>query len=83
MIYEYVQAALESAHYEIIEDEEPYYGEVPVLQGVWATGNTLEECRRNLAETIEGWILVRNRHNLEIPAINGLSILPVKELSLA
>jgi predicted RNase H-like HicB family nuclease len=60
MINEYVQAALELAHYEIIEDEEPYYGEIPQLQGVWATGKTLEECRRNLAETIDGWILVRN-----------------------
>jgi predicted RNase H-like HicB family nuclease len=70
MINEYVQAALELAHYEIIEDEEPYYGEIPQLQGVWATGKTLEECRRNLAETIDGWILVRNGKNLEIPAIN-------------
>lgn len=68
MIPEYLQAALELAYYEMIEDEEPYYGEVPVLQGVWATGKTLEECRRNLAETIEGWILVRTRHGLNIPA---------------
>jgi predicted RNase H-like HicB family nuclease len=70
MIHQYVQAALESAHYEMIEDEEPYYGEIPQLQGVWATGKTLEECRRNLSETIEGWILVHNRQNLEIPAAN-------------
>jgi predicted RNase H-like HicB family nuclease len=83
MIHEYVQAALESAHYEMIEDEEPYFGEIPELQGVWATGRTLEECRRNLAETIEGWILIRTRQNLEIPSINGYSILPVKELELA
>lgn len=83
MIHEYVQAALDLAHYEMIEDEEPYYGEVPALQGVWATGRTLEECRRNLAETIEGWILVRNRQNLDIPEINGFSINPVKELKVA
>lgn len=83
MIQEYIQAALESAHYEIIEDEQPYYGEIAALQGVWATGHTLEECRHNLAETIEGWILVRNRQNLGIPNINGLSILPVKELNVA
>lgn len=83
MIHEYVQAALELAHYEMIEDEEPFYGEVPPLQGVWATGKTLEECRRNLAETLEGWILVRNRQGLDIPEINGLSINPVKELKVA
>ena len=69
MIHEYIQAALESAHYEIIEDEEPYFGEIADLQGVWATGRTLEECRRSLAETIVGWILVRIQRNLDIPDI--------------
>ena len=47
MIVQYMQKAMEKAHYEIIEDEEPYYGEIPVCKGVWATGKTLEECRLN------------------------------------
>jgi len=34
MIGEYIQAALKKAKYELIEDEEPYYGEVEGLQGV-------------------------------------------------
>jgi len=38
MIIEYIEAALSKAKYEIINDEEPFYGEVPGLQGVWATG---------------------------------------------
>jgi len=83
MIHEYIQAALELAHYEMIEDEEPYYGEIETLTGIWATGRTLEECRRNLAATIEGWILVCNRQNIEILPIIGLSINPVKELKVA
>ncbi len=69
MILEYINAALEKAKYEIIEDDEPYYGEVPRLKGVWATGKTLEECRRNLAETIEGWIIIRLKKGLPIPSI--------------
>jgi len=68
MILEYINAALEKAKYEIIEDDEPYYGEVPELKGVWATGKTLEECRKNLAETIEGWIILRLRKGLKFPA---------------
>ncbi len=83
MIHEYIQAALDLAHYEMIEDEEPFYGEIGILQGVWATGKTLEECRRNLAETIEGWILVRIQNNLDIPKIKGLSVNPVSELKVA
>ena len=57
MLTQYLQAALDRARYELIEDEEPYYGEVPELPGVWATGETLEACRRNLASALEDWLL--------------------------
>jgi predicted RNase H-like HicB family nuclease len=67
MLTEYIQEALRRARYEIIDDEEPYYGEVPELQGVWATGKTLEECRENLREAIEGWIIVRLQRGLPLP----------------
>ena len=68
MIVEYIEAALGKAKYDIIRDEEPYYGEVPGLKGVWATGKTLEECRKNLSEVIEGWIIVRIKKGLPIPS---------------
>jgi predicted RNase H-like HicB family nuclease len=67
MITDYIEAAIAEAKYEIIEDEEPFYGEVPSLVGVWATGKTLEECRKNLAEVIDGWIIVRLKKGLPIP----------------
>ena len=69
MIVEYIEAALGRAKYEIIRDDEPYYGEVPGLKGVWATGRTLEECRKNLSEVIEGWIIVRIKKGLPIPPL--------------
>jgi len=70
MIVEYINAALARATYERIEDKEnPYYGRIPVLKGVWATGKTLEECRNHLAEVIEGWLIVRLRKGLIIPPI--------------
>ncbi len=78
MILEYINAALEKAKYEIIEDDEPYYGEVPGLKGVWATGKTLEECRKNLAETIEGWIILRLRKSLPIPPIGNVKFEEIK-----
>ncbi len=67
MLLRYIQAALDRAHYELIEDEEPFYGEVPELAGVWATGTTLEACRNNLAEAIKDWLLFSVR--LPIPAL--------------
>lgn len=67
MLTEYVEEALKRARYEIIDDEEPYYGEVPELKGVWATGKTIEKCRNNLKEVIEGWILLSIKRELPIP----------------
>ena len=40
MILAYIEKALSHARYEIIEDRDPWYGEVPELAGVWATGPT-------------------------------------------
>jgi len=74
MLLEYIQAALEEARYEIIEDEEPYYGEILQLAGVWATGETLEACRRNLKETLEDWLLLSIAKGIPIPEIKGLII---------
>jgi len=56
MLVDYLNAAMERAHYEMIEDEEPYYGEIPGLGGLWATGTTLEGCRRGLMEALEDWV---------------------------
>jgi len=79
MLIAYIQEALERARYELIEDEEPYYGEVPELAGVWATGKTLEACRRNLAEAIEDWVLFSIAKGLPIPALGQVAIhLPEK-----
>jgi predicted RNase H-like HicB family nuclease len=74
MLIQYIHAALERAKYEIINDEEPYYGEVPELEGVWATGKTLEECRRNLEEVIDEWIVIKLRSGLPLRRIGDYVI---------
>lgn len=82
MITEYIQAALGRAKYELIQDEEPYYGEVPGLKGVWASGKTLEECRKKLSQVIEGWIIIRLSRGLPIPPLGKHRIKEPKELSI-
>ena len=74
MFAEYIAAALEKAEYEIIDDLEPYYAHVPGLQGVWATGKTFEECRKELISAIEGWIVLGLRMGQPIPSISGCTI---------
>ena len=75
MLTEYIDAALGRARYELIEDgETPYYGEVPELPGVWTCGRTLEECRRELKDVVEGWILLSVKRSMHIPALGGVEI---------
>jgi hypothetical protein len=45
MLRDYIETALRKAHYEIIDDETPFYGEIPELQGVWASGKTCPSLR--------------------------------------
>ena len=82
MLIQYIQAALEHAKYEIINDEESYYGEVSELQGVWASGRTLEECRKNLEEVIDEWIILRLRKGLPIPSIENFTIETAGEMAV-
>lgn len=82
MISEYVEAAMEQATYEMIDDEEPFYADIAQLPGVWATGATLEGCRRTLREVLEGWIIVRLRKGLAIPPIDDRTIEPPRELEV-
>ena len=74
MLTEYIEEALKHAHYEMIEDEEPFYSEIRELPGVYATGKTLEECRENLKEVVEGWIIISIKKDLQIPKIGDCEI---------
>ena len=75
MLTEYVDEALRRARYELIDDKDaPYYGEVPDLPGTWASGETLEGCRRALKDVIEGWILVSVKQSLDIPPLGHAEI---------
>ena len=81
MIAEYINAAMARATYEKIEDKrDPYYGRVPGLRGVWATGKTLEQCRNRLAEVIEGWLIVRLRKGLAVPPIGRHQVRPARAM---
>ena len=80
MLTEYVEEALKRAHYEIINDpDEPYYGEVPELPSVWANAKTLETCRENLKEVVEGWILLSIKKALPLPKLGDVEIKEIQE----
>lgn len=73
MITRYIDRALERARYELLPDG-TFAATVRGLRGVVATGGTLEACRRDLAEVIEEWLLVRVARGLDIPTLDGATV---------
>ncbi|RJP93731.1 MAG: type II toxin-antitoxin system HicB family antitoxin [Desulfobacteraceae bacterium] len=80
MLLEYVQAALRHAKYEILPDDGSYYGEISECNGVYANANTLEDCREELREVLEDWVLFRVHKNLPLPLIDEIELL-IKEVA--
>ena len=78
MLTVYIQTALRKARYEILEDDS-YYGEIPGFSGVFADADTLEACRDQLQEVLEGWILLGLRLGHELPEGDGMKLEMVKE----
>ena len=73
MIRQYVEKALRSARYDKLEDG-TFCGQVPRLRGVLSTGATLEECRDQLAEVIEEWVLIRVAKGLAVPPLGKVEV---------
>lgn len=74
MLLDYIRTAMRHACYEILDEGEGFYGEIPECQGVFANAQTLEACREHLAEVLEDWVLLRVSRNLDLPVIDGAEI---------
>lgn len=77
MLTKYIIAAMHKATYEILSDG-TFYGEIPGFQGVYSNADTLEACREQLQEVLEGWIILGLRLRHPMPVVEGLE-LAVKE----
>lgn len=74
MLSKYIHSALKQAKYEILTDDNSYYGEIPGFDGVYANSLTLEECRDELEEVLEEWVFFRISRSLLLPEINGIKL---------
>jgi predicted RNase H-like HicB family nuclease len=81
MLADYIQVALESADYKKLEDGS-WFTEIPGFDGVWANGKSVEECRKELVEVLEEWLLLKIRDKDPIPRLKGVE-LRIKEVATA
>jgi predicted RNase H-like HicB family nuclease len=73
MLFEYIQSALKHAEYKKLDDD-TWFAEILNFPGVWANAKSIEECRTELAEVLEEWILLKIRDNEKLPEVDGLRI---------
>jgi predicted RNase H-like HicB family nuclease len=74
MLSHYIQAAMKRAHYELLPDDEGFYGSIPACQGVWSNAETLEACREELQSVLEEWIILGLRLGHTLPVIDGIDL---------
>jgi predicted RNase H-like HicB family nuclease len=69
----YIEAALEIARYDKLEDD-TFAGEIPRLPGVVAFAPSLRQCEHELRSTLEDWILVGLRLGHRLPKLAGIDL---------
>ena len=76
MFSEYVEKALHGATYDRLEDG-TFFAEIPGFDGVWGNGSSIEECRADLRDALEGWLVLGlwDRDD-SLPVIDGITLIP-------
>lgn len=75
----YIAATMRHAHYKILGDG-MFFGEIPECEGLWASDESLEQCRDNLQGALEDWIVIGLHFGDELPVIDGIDINPKREV---
>ena len=70
MVKKYIHEAMKLARYKILDDG-TYYGDIPGFRGVLANADNLEECRDELQEVLEEWLILGLRLGHDLPDANG------------
>ncbi len=73
MLKDYLTKAMKKAQIEKMEDGR-YFGAVQGFPGPWADGDTEEECRKELEEVFEEWLVLALRDDDELPELEGINL---------
>jgi len=64
----------------LLEDN-TYYGEIPNCEGVWSNHPTLEGCREELQESLEGWIILGLKLGHSLPILEDIDLNFIQEVA--
>ena len=69
----YCEKALQQAQYKKLNDG-TWFAEIECFEGVWGNGLTVEECRQDLLEVLEEWIILKLQDGDPLPVMDGIEI---------
>ena len=69
MLTEFINKTLKKAKYKLLKDGS-YFVEKPGIKGVWASALNLEECRGELKEILEDWLILKIADGEKIAGFN-------------
>lgn len=73
MLTRYIREAMKRARFRTLEDGS-VFGEVPGLDGVWASEQQMQECRVVLQEVLEEWLILKLRDHDPIPRLGRVNL---------
>jgi len=73
MLFEYIKKALEKAEYKKLDDG-TWFAEIHGFEGVWANTKSVEECRRELLEVLDEWLILKLRDRDPVPDLEGVDL---------
>ena len=78
MLSQYIERVMHHATYEKTESGK-YFGSLPVTPGVWSEAENLEQCRTELREVLEEWIVLSLKRGDDLPVVDGCDLNRVAE----
>lgn len=73
MLIKYINKAMSKAVYDKLEDGS-FSGKIPSCPGVVAFADSLYKCQDELKSALEGWIIVKLRHNDSLPVLDKINL---------
>lgn len=75
MITQYIAAAMKQAEFERMENGR-YFATIPACKGCWVEGTSIEECRGELPDALESWLLLGLQLRHTLPVVDGIDLNP-------
>ena len=73
LLAEYIEISIKDAVITLLCDG-TYFAEIPGFQGAWANADSPEECRQEMKEVLEDWILLGIKLGHQIPLAGTIDL---------